>query len=60
MIDLLLSHGANLSAKSKDGLTPFVVALDSDNIDVLHKLSSKVLLNENPEILHKFKSKLFD
>lgn len=35
MIDLLLNNGANLSAKTSEGLTPFVVALDCNNIEVL-------------------------
>lgn len=60
MIDLLLSCGADLAAKTQAGLTPFEVALEYDNIDVLQKFSTSVKLNETPQILHKFASKIFD
>lgn len=60
MIDLLLSRGGDLTAKSESGMTPFEVALECDNINVLQKLSSSVKLNESPQILHKFKTKIFD
>lgn len=48
MIDLLLSCGADLAAKTQAGLTPFEVALENDNIDVLQKFSTSVKLNETP------------
>lgn len=60
MIDLLLTHGGDLTAKTDNGMTPFEVALECDNIDVLQKFSSSVKLNECPQILHKFKTKIFD
>lgn len=48
MIELLLARGGDLSAKTDDGKTPFEVALDCDNIDVLEQFSSSVKLNEVP------------
>jgi len=60
MIDLLLSKGGNLAAKTEDGRTPFEVALDCENIDVLQKFSNNVRLSEAPQILHKFQNKIFD
>jgi ankyrin repeat protein len=35
MIDLLISHGADLSAKTSSGETPFALALNCNNIEVL-------------------------
>jgi len=60
MIDLLLSRGGDLTAKTESGMTPFEVSLDCNNIDVLQKFSISVKLNESPQILHKFKTKIFD
>ena len=48
MIDLLLSRGGDLTAKTENGMTPFEVALDCDNINVLQKFSSSVKLNQSP------------
>lgn len=48
MIDLLLAKGADVKAKTEAGMTPFEVALDCNNINVLQKFTSSVKLNESP------------
>ena len=48
MIDLILEKGGNSALKNESGLTPFEVAVDCDNIDVLNKLSKLVKLHESP------------
>ncbi len=48
MIDLILEKGGNLTLKNESGLTPFEVAFDCDNIDVLNKFSKSVKLSESP------------
>jgi len=60
LIDLLLAKGGDLSALNESGQTPFEVALDCDNIEVLSKFTKVVSVNKSPQILHKFASKLFD
>ena len=60
LIDLLLVKGGDLSALNEKGQTPFEVALDCDNIDVLSKFTKVVSVNKSPKILHKFASKIFD
>lgn len=60
MIDLFLLRGADLSAKTEEGKTPFEVALDENNIEVLEKFIKAVRLSADPQLLHKFKNKIFD
>jgi len=60
MIDLLVSRGSNLSLLNEVKKNAFTIALDCDNIDVLHKFSESIRISENPELLHKFKAKIFD
>ena len=60
MIDLLVSRGSNLSLLNDEKKNAFSIALDCDNIDVLHKFSESIKVSENPELLHKFKGKIFD
>jgi hypothetical protein len=60
MIDLLISRGGQLNILNTDKKNPFSIALDTDNIDVLHKFAESVKISEDPQLLHKFKSKVFD
>jgi hypothetical protein len=48
MIDLLLTRGGDLTAKTDNGMTPFEVSLECDNIDVLQKFAALVKLNQCP------------
>lgn len=60
LIDLLLSRGADLSQQNDSEKTPFEIALELGNINVLEKFSSKVSLNKAPQILHVFADRIFD
>lgn len=60
MIDLLITSRAKLDILNVDGKNAFTIALDTDNIDVLHKFAESVRISEDPQLLHKFKTKIFD
>ena len=48
MIDLLISRGAKLDILNSENKSAFSIALDTDNIDVLHKFAEKVKLSQDP------------
>jgi len=48
MIDLLISCGAKLDILNSENKSAFSIALDTDNIDVLHKFAEKVKLSQDP------------
>lgn len=54
MIDLILAHDGDVSLINKEKENPFCLALGNDNIQVLKKLSSKVLISENPKLFFDF------
>jgi serine/threonine-protein phosphatase 6 regulatory ankyrin repeat subunit A/serine/threonine-protein phosphatase 6 regulatory ankyrin repeat subunit B len=55
MLMLILDSGkAELNALNNDKKTPFVVALATDNIKVLEKLSVNVMISKSPELLFNF------
>ena len=60
MIDLLISRGAKLDLLNVDNKSAFSIALDTDNIDVLHKFAESVRISQDPQLLHKFRAKIFD
>jgi hypothetical protein len=60
MIDLMIKFNGNLSALNNDKESPFTLAMKRDDINVLEKVSSKVLISENPKLLFEFTSKVCD
>jgi len=48
MIDLLISRGAQLDILNSENKNAFSIALDTDNIDVLHKFAENVKLSQDP------------
>ena len=45
MIDLLISRGAALDLLNSENKNAFSIALDTDNIDVLHKFAENVKIS---------------
>jgi ankyrin repeat protein len=60
LIDLLLSKGADLTLQNDSEKTPFEIALELGNINVLERFSKNVSLNKAPQILHVFSDRVFD
>lgn len=60
MIDLVLAKGGNVALKTEAGQTPFEIAMECNNIDVLNRFCKAVSLCESPQILHKFQTRIFD
>jgi ankyrin repeat protein len=48
MIDLLITNGAKLDILNVDSKNAFSIALDTDNIDVLHKFAESVRISQDP------------
>ena len=61
MLILILDSGkADLNALNNNKKTPFTVALATDNINVLERLSENVRISKSPELLFSFQTKIFD
>jgi len=48
MIDLLISRGAQLDILNSEKKSAFSIALDTDNIFVLHKFAECVKISQDP------------
>ena len=52
MIEVLISHGANLNARTIHNDLPLTIALRENQIEVVEKVAKDVNLNENPALFH--------
>ena len=60
MIDLMILRGANLKLQNSNNQTPFDLALQAENVNLLKKFTQHVKISENPDLLHKFRTKIID
>mgnify|MGYP006099252631 CR=1 FL=1 len=59
MLDLVLANGGEVSLLNNEKENPFSLALGNDNLEVLKKLSAKVLISESPKLFFEFQSVIF-
>jgi hypothetical protein len=54
VIKLLLSSGANVNIKSKEGKSPFIVGFEAGNLEILQMFGGNIDLNNDPSLFFAF------